>query len=158
MIDCIVNLPTKLFLNTQIPACLWFASNKRHGFNGARNRKNEILFIDARNFGHLINRRTREFSDEDIQKVAETYHEWRKKDGKYENIAGFCNSTPIEKVKELDYVLSPGRYVGLPEVEDDFDFAERFTALKSEFEEQLKEEKKLNKRILENLSKIDYEK
>ncbi len=157
LVDCIVNLPAKLFLNTQIPACLWFLSNKRHGFNGDRNRAGEILFIDARNLGHLINRRTKEFTDEDISKISSTYHEWRKKDGEYKDTPAFCASTPIEKVKELDFVLSPGRYVGLPEEEDDFDFAERFTSLKAEFEEQLKEEEKLNKRISENLSKIDYE-
>lgn len=156
-VDCIVNLPAKLFLNTQIPACLWFLSNKRHGFNGDRNRAGEILFIDARNLGHLINRRTKEFTDEDISKISSTYHEWRKQGGDYKDIPAFCASTPIEKVKDLDYVLSPGRYVGLPEEEDDFDFAERFTDLKAEFEEQLKEEEKLNKRISENLSKIDYE-
>jgi len=158
LMDCIVNLPTKLFLNTQIPACLWFASNKRHGFNGDRNRAGEILFIDARNLGHLVNRRTREFSDEDIQKIASTYHEWRKEDGGYKDIPAFCKSSKIEDVKKLDYVLSPGRYVGLPEEEDDFDFGERFASLKSEFEEQLKEETELNKRILQNLSKIEYEK
>jgi len=158
LIDCIVNLPTKLFLNTQIPACLWFASNKRHGFNGDRNRSGEILFIDARNFGHLINRRTREFSDEDIHKIASTYHEWRKEGGNYKDIPAFCKSSKIEEVKKLDYVLSPGRYVGLPEEEDDFDFSERFTSLKAEFEQQLKEETELNEQILQNLSKIEYEK
>lgn len=158
LIDCIVNLPTKLFLNTQIPACLWFASNKRHGFNGDRNRSGEILFIDARNLGHLINRRTREFSDEDIHKIASTYHEWRKEGGNYKDIPAFCKSSKIEEIKKLDYVLSPGRYTGLPEEEDDFDFSERFTSLKTEFEQQLKEETELNKRILQNLSKIEYEK
>ena len=154
IVDCIVNLPTKLFLNTQIPACLWFVSNKRHGFNGDRKRKDEILFIDAGELGHLINRRTREFSDEDIAKVANTYHEWRKKNGNYADIPGFCASVKTEKVKELDYVLSPGRYVGLAQTEDDFDFEERFTELKAEFESQIKEEAKLNKRILRNLENI----
>ena len=154
IVDCIVNLPAKLFLNTQIPACLWFVSNKRHGFNGDRNRTGEILFIDANELGHLINRRTKEFTEEDIGKITGTYHQWRKKDGKYENSPGFCASVPVEKVKELDYVLSPGRYVGLAEVEDDFNFEERFTALKAEFEAQLKEETKLNRRILKNLAKI----
>ncbi|NLB82389.1 MAG: SAM-dependent methyltransferase, partial [Clostridiaceae bacterium] len=157
LVDCIVNLPAKLFLNTQIPACLWFLSNKRHSFNDERNRAGEILFIDARDLGHLINRRTKVFADEDIAKISDTYHEWRKENSKYKDIPGFCASTPIEKVKELDYVLSPGRYVGLPEEDDDFDFDERFTGLKAEFEEQLKEEAQLNKRILQNLSKIDYE-
>ena len=157
IVDCIVNLPAKLFLNTQIPACLWFISDKRHGYNVDRKRDDEILFIDAGELGHLINRRTREFSDEDISKIADTYHQWRMKDGKYKDVPGFCNSTPIEKIKELDYVLSPGRYVGLPEEEDDFDFGTRFTELKAEFEAQIEEEKKLNKRILENLEKVKWE-
>ncbi|RPJ06979.1 MAG: SAM-dependent DNA methyltransferase, partial [Spirochaetaceae bacterium] len=120
LVDCIINLPAKLFLNTQIPACLWFLSrNKANG--NFRNRTDEILFIDARNEGHLINRRTKEFSEEDISKITSTYHNWRNPRGKYEDIKGFCNSASIERVKELDYVLTPGRYVGLPEEEDDFD-------------------------------------
>jgi type I restriction enzyme M protein len=153
LIDCIVNLPAKLFLNTQIPAALWFLSRNRN--NGKfRDRHDEILFIDARNLGHLINRRTRELSREDIQQIANTYHNWRNPDGNYEDVPGFCASASIEKVKELDYVLTPGRYVGLPDNDDDFDFNERFTALKAELEEQLKEEARLNEIILENLSKI----
>jgi type I restriction enzyme M protein len=160
LIDCIVNLPAKLFLNTQIPAALWFLSRNRT--NGKfRNRSKEILFIDARNLGHLINRRTRELSngsenpeDNDIAKIAGTYHNWRNPDGRYEDIPGFCASVSIERVRELDYVLTPGRYVGLPDEEDDFNFNERFTALKAEFEAQLKEEERLNKLILENLNKI----
>lgn len=153
LIDCIVNLPAKLFLNTQIPASLWFMSRNRS--NGKfRNRSNEILFIDARNLGHLINRRTRELSKEDIAQIANTYHNWRNPDGNYEDIKGFCASASKERVAELDYVLTPGRYVGLAEEEDDFDFAERFTSLKAEFEAQLKEEAELNKKIEENLAKI----
>lgn len=151
LIDCIVNLPAKLFLNTQIPAALWFMNRSR--ING-HPRKSEILFIDARNMGHLINRRTRELSHEDIQKIADTYHAWRTGEGNYEDIKGFCASAPIERVKELDYVLTPGRYVGLPDEEDDFDFKERFSALKAEFEAQLLEEAALNKAIAENLAKV----
>jgi type I restriction enzyme M protein len=153
LIDCIVNLPAKLFLNTQIPAALWFLSRNRT--NGKfRDRSHEILFIDARNLGYLINRRTRELSQEDIGKIAETYHRWRNPNGNYEDVAGFCASVSIERVKELDYVLTPGRYVGLPDDEDDFDFHERFAALKAELEEQLKEEERLNKMIAANLNKI----
>ena len=289
LVDCIVNLPAKLFLNTQIPASLWFLS--RNKANGKfRNRTDEILFIDARNMGHLINRRTREFSADDIAAIAGTYHNWRSapqppeggakkpsvlksanpalyeklnikakemrnnstqaeallweklrnkelgvkfrqqhiinkfivdfcsiekaliievdgeihekqkeadvqrtrilknegysvirftnneilKDinsviskikgkllsppsggrGAYEDVKGFCNSASIERVKELDYVLTPGRYVGLPDDEDDFDFNERFSKLKTEFEEQLKEEARLNALIAENLGKV----
>lgn len=153
LVDCIVNLPAKLFLNTQIPACLWFLS--RNKTNGKfRNRADEILFIDARNLGHLINRRTREFSSEDIARIAGTYHAWRNADGKYENIPGFCAAVGLERVRELDHVLTPGRYVGLPDEEDDFDFKERFAQLKAEFEAQLKEETKLNALIAEGLAKV----
>ncbi len=153
LVDCIVNLPAKLFLNTQIPASLWFLSrNKANG--GYRNRVDEILFIDARNEGTLINRRTKELRQEDIQKIARTYHEWRKVGGAYEDVKGFCNSASVERVRDLDYVLTPGRYVGLADDEDDFDFNERFTALQSEFASQLEEEVKLNQAILENLKKV----
>jgi len=152
LVDCIVNLPTKLFLNTQIPASLWFLNRNK------MNRREEILFIDARNMGRLINRRTRELSAEDILEIANTYHKWRTADDHYEDIKGFCNSAPIERVQELDYVLTPGRYVGLPDDEDDFDFNERFTKLKAEFEAQLQEETELNQKILENLAKVELKK
>ena len=158
LVDCIVNLPAKLFLNTQIPASLWFMSRNRT--NGKyRDRSQEILFIDARNMGHLINRRTLELSKEDIQLIADTYHNWRDREGghkgsPYIDVKGFCNVASIERVKELDYVLTPGRYVGLADEEDDFDFEERFTSLKAEFKQQLKEEAVLNARIAKNLEKI----
>jgi type I restriction enzyme M protein len=153
VIDCIVNLPAKLFLNTQIPAPLWFMSRNRTNCK-FRNRSNEILFIDARNLGHLINRRTKELSHEDVKQITDTYHNWRNPNGSYQDISGFCASVSIERVKELDYVLTPGRYVGLPDDEDDFNFVERFNALKTEFEAQLVEEEKLNKAITENLSRV----
>jgi len=160
LVDCIVNLPAKLFLNTQIPASLWFMSRNRTSTSSAtgsgkfRDRSNEILFIDARHLGHLINRRTLELSQEDIDKITDAYHNWRSTNGKYEDIAGFCAAASITKVKELDYVLTPGRYVGLPDDEDDFNFNERFSALKAELETQIAEEQTLNKVIAENLSKI----
>jgi type I restriction enzyme M protein len=149
LIDCIINLPTKLFLNTQIPACLWFLNRDIN-----RPRKGNILFIDARNLGFLINRRTRDLSDDDLNKISDTYHNWVKGNGSYQDIAGFCKSVPLANIKELDYVLTPGRYIGLPDDEDDFDFTERFTKLKTELEEQIKEEALLNERILLNLSKL----
>lgn len=151
LIDCVVNLPAKLFLNTPIPAALWFLNRTRK--NG-HPRNGEILFIDARNLGHLINRRARELSREDIQKISETYHAWRTGDGDYKDAKGFCISAPLKRVEELDYVLTPGRYVGLPEEEDDFNFTERFAALKAEFEAQLIEEAKLNQSIAENLARV----
>lgn len=154
VIDCIVNLPAKLFLNTQIPAALWFMRRDRVGSTKYKDRSNEILFIDARNLGHLINRRTKVLSDEDIKLITDTYHNWRNQDGEYEDVAGFCASVTLDKVAELDYVLTPGRYVGLADDEDEFDFKERFTSLKTEFEAQLAEEAKLNQAIAENLAKV----
>lgn len=152
-IDCIVNLPAKLFLNTQIPASLWFMSRNR--INGKfRNRTGEILFIDARNLGHLINRRTKELSEDDIKTISDTYHNWRNPKGSYEDVKGFCASATKDRVAELDYVLTPGRYVGLADEEEDFDFVERFSSLKAEFEAQLKEEAQLNERIATNLQKV----
>ncbi len=181
LIDCIVNLPAKLFLNTQIPAALWFMRRKTHhpalkgippreGNNGGRNFRdtsNEILFIDARNLGHLINRRNRELSKEDIDLIASTYHNWRNspplegcpEDGVvYNDIPGFCASVTLDKVRELDYVLTPGRYVGLPDEEDDFNFVERFTSLKETLNAQLAQEAELNTIIAENLAKIELPK
>jgi len=149
LVECIVNLPDKLFLNTHIPVCLWL-------INKDKKRKGQILFIDAGDLGELINRRTRILKSEDIRKIADTYHEWQKgNDGNYQDLAGFCKSAFLEEVKNLDYVLNPSRYVGLPDKEDDFDFEELFTQLKAEFIEQLKEEESLNKLIVENLTKID---
>jgi type I restriction enzyme M protein len=149
IVDCIVNLPSKLFLNTQIPASLWFLRKNK------TTRKGQILFIDARDMGQLINRRQRVLTKEDIRKIADTYHKWQKEDGSHQDIKGFCKSATIEEVRALDYVLTPGRYVGLPDEDDDFDFEERFLKLKAEFLEQLKEEKRLNKVILKNLEKIN---
>ncbi len=156
LVDCIVNLPTKLFLNTQIPACLWFLSkNKANG--GYRSRQHEILFIDARNMGRLINRRTRELTQEDIDLIASTYHNWRNIDGDYKDVPGFCKSATIEEVAALDYVLTPGRYVGLPEEEDDFDYEERIKQLTRELKQQMEESQRLDRAIAENLRKIGIE-
>ncbi|HKL85295.1 MAG TPA: class I SAM-dependent DNA methyltransferase [Treponemataceae bacterium] len=153
LVDCIVNLPAKLFLNTQIPASLWFLNRNKSNKN-THHRRDEILFIDARNEGVLINRRTKELTPADIKKITNTYHEWSKAKGKYQDIKGFCNSASLERVKELDYVLTPGRYVGLAQEDDDFDFTERFESLQAEFNAQLLEEKKLNQAILKNLKKV----
>lgn len=145
LIDAIVNLPAKLFLNTQIPATIWFMKRGRS--------TKDILFIDARNMGQLINRRTKEFSHEDTDYIASVYHNWKVQEN-YEDIKGFCKSAPQTEVQELNYVLTPGRYVGLEEVDDEFDFKERFTTLQSELKEQMEEEQALNQRINDNLAKV----
>lgn len=130
--------------------------NKTNG--GFRKRVNEILFIDARNMGFLVNRKNRELSEDDIALIAGTYHNWRATPdtatGKYEDVAGFCKVASIDEVRKLNYVLSQGRYVGLADEEDDFNFEERFNSLKVELEMQIVEEAELNKRIAENLNKI----
>lgn len=102
----------------------------------------------------MINRRSREFSAEDIATIAGAYHNWRNPDGNYEDVKGFCCSTSIEQVQELDYVLTPGSYVGLAVEDDDFDFKERFSQLKAEFEAQLQEEARLNTLIAESLGRV----
>lgn len=151
LIDCIVNLPTKLFLNTQIPACLWFISR------GKKQSTGEVLFMDARNLGFLINRKNRDLSQDDINLIANTYHNWRNKKAGYDDIQGFCKSATYAEIEALDFVLTPGRYIGLPDDEDEFDFKERYTSLKAQLQAQLQEEKQLNKAIETNLNNLIIE-
>lgn len=146
LVDCIVNLPAKLFLNTQIPATIWFMKRGRI--------TKDILFIDARNMGELINRRTKEFSHDDTDYIAKAYHNWKTGSDEYEDIKGFCKSASLDEVKSLNYVLTPGRYVGLEEIDDEFDFKERFQTLHLELQKQMQEEILLNQRINENLDKV----
>lgn len=158
LIECIVTLPGQLFYSTQIPVCLWFIT-KNKAKNGKRERSGEILFIDARNLGHMATRTLKEFSQEDIQKVATTYHAWRgTKEETYEDILGFCKAATLEEVQEHDYILTPGRYVGLEEEEDDGEpFEEKMERLTSELAEQFKESKKLEGQIRKALGGIGYE-
>ncbi|TLD80878.1 SAM-dependent DNA methyltransferase [Helicobacter sp. MIT 05-5293] len=148
LIECIINLPAKLFLNTQIPACLWFIRRGKSHTN--------TLFIDARNCGQLINRKNRILRQEDIETIAETYHKWQKNAG-YEDIKGFCKSASIEEIAKLGFVLTPGRYVGLAEDEQDFDFESEFSRLKVELEKQIAEEQILSEKILQNLALLGGE-
>ena len=156
LVDSIVALPSKLFYNTQIPACLWFLRR------GKKKRKDEVLFIDARDMGKDLDRSTRELTKKEILKISDTYHAWRDDEteqndfGNYEDIAGFCKSATIKEIEKNNFVLTPGRYVGIPEKEDDFDFEERMDKLTSELSEQMEKEKELNEEIKNNLEKIGY--
>jgi type I restriction enzyme M protein len=118
LVDCIVALPEKLFFNTGIPVALWFVSKDRHG-DGHRKRDGEVLFIDARKLGTMVSRKLRELTEEDIAQIAGTYHAWRNQDGAYKDVAGFAKSASAKDIARHDFVLTPGRYVGVPELEND---------------------------------------
>jgi len=154
LVDCIVALPKQLFYNTGIPACIWFLSRKRTG-NGDRKRTGEILFIDTSEVGYMEDKTHRVFSDDDIAKIAGTYHEWRKPDGKYEDVKGFCKSANIEKITKHNFVLTPGRYVGLNDEEDDgIPFAEQMEEYLIDLSGQIAQEKKLDEEIKKQLNNI----
>lgn len=156
LIDCMVSLPAQLFYNTGIPACLWFMARDRKN-NKFRNRENEILFIDARKLGVMINRRNRDLTEEDIEKITSVYHSWRNIDGNYADIQGFCKAATLEEVRNNNYVLTPGRYVGTEEEEDDgIDFTEKMKALTTQLEEQFKQSAELEVQIRENLKSIGF--
>jgi len=157
LVDCIVALPKQLFYNTGIPACIWFISRKRIG-NDDRKRAGEILFIDASEVGHMADKTHREFSEEDIAKISETYHEWRKRDGKYEDVKGFCKSAGMEEITKHNFFLTPGRYVGVKDEEDDgIPFEEKISGLTAKLTEQMNEEKKLDEEIKKQLKKVGYD-
>jgi type I restriction enzyme M protein len=158
VVDCIVALPDKLFYTTAIPACLWILNRNKQTNPKHRSRKHEFLFIDARKLGQLVDRRHRELTDEDINKIAETYHNWRNKDGKYEDIKGFCKSVAIDELREHEYILTPGRYVGIEEAEDDgIDFEEKMENLTSELSELFAKSRHLEEEIKKNLRGLGYE-
>ncbi len=150
LVDCIVTLPSQLFFNTGIPACLWFVSRDRAIRHG------KVLFIDGRNMGQMINRRNRELSPEDIAQISEAYHHFKTDNGKYEDVAGFCKVAALDEIKERDFVLTPGRYVGSEEVEEDDEaFKEKIERLTAELSEQFAKSHELEAKIKENLAKID---
>jgi type I restriction enzyme M protein len=150
LVECIIALPSQLFYTTQIPVSLWFITKDKE-------RKGEVLFIDARNMGEMISRKTRELTDDDIQKIAQTVHNWQKDDD-YEDIPGFCKSAENEEIKENDYILTPGRYVGMEELEQDSEpFDDKMERLTGELSELFKESEKLEEEIKKNLKGIGYE-
>ena len=158
IVDCMIALPGQLFFNTQIPACIWIMAKDKAGKrDGRRNRKNEVLFIDARNMGEMISRVQRAFSDEDILQLASIYHSWRNKDKGYSDQAGLCKSVTLEEIKSHDYVLTPGRYVGIAKVKDDgIPFHEKMEKLTKELKDSFVESKKLEKQIKKNLAGIGF--
>jgi len=156
-----IALPGQLFFTTQIPVCLWFISRSKKvdADRGFRDRQGETLFIDARKMGTLVDRVHRDLSDDEIAEIARTYHSWRGevKDGDYEDKAGFCKSATLEEIKSHDYVLTPGRYVGAAEPEDDgIPFEEKMMGLTQTLYQQMKEAEKLDAAIRKNLEGLGY--
>ena len=158
LVDCMVALPGQLFYSTMIPVCLWFvARNKNDGKR--RDRRGETLFIDARKMGTMIDRAHRELTKEEVTKIASTYHAWRgdKKAGDYEDVAGFCKSATLEEIQSHGHVLTPGRYVGAEEVEDDGEpFEDKMKRLVGELSEQFAESARLESAIKTNLRGLGY--
>jgi len=192
LVDCMVALPGQLFFSTPIPVCLWFLTRNKNpkgfqkplGFD-ERDRRGETLFIDARKMGVLIDRVHRDLTEEDIAKIADTYHAWKKSgtmirddlltdyDGKgknhspshnqtnhsadYVDVAGFCKSSTLKEIQEQGYVLTPGRYVGPAELEeDDEPFEQKMARLTMELETQFEESENLQKTIRKNLKSLTY--
>jgi type I restriction enzyme M protein len=158
VIDCMIALPGQLFYSTQIPACLWFlAKDKSNGIapdRKLRDRRGEVLFIDARKLGFMVDRTRKEFSDADIAKISDTYHAWRLGEG-YADIPGFCKSASLEEIRSHGHVLTPGRYVGAEAAEEDeTPFAERFAALQEQLEVQFSEAEKLTATIRARLAGV----
>lgn len=150
LVDCIIAMPTNLFYTVTVPCSIWI-------INRNKNLKEKTLFINATNLGTMVTRRLRELSEDDIKKIADTYHNYQN-DENYENIKGFCYSSTTDEIKSNDYVLTPGRYVGVEETEDDgIPFEEKMKTITSELSKQFEESYKLEKEIKKNLKAIGYE-
>lgn len=162
LVECMVALPGQLFTNTQIPACIWFLTkNKKTEKNTSnrklRDRKGEVLFIDARNMGYMKDRVLRDFTQKDLDKITTTFHNWQSGKG-FEAEAGFCYSSKLEELQKHDFVLTPGRYVGaVAEEEDNEPFSNKMARLTSQLKKQFEEGDKLEKEIKKNLEGLGYE-
>ena len=160
VVDAMVALPGQLFYSTQIPACLWFLARSRGGDDGRfRDRRGEVLFIDARKLGVMVDRTHRELTAEEIARIASTYHAWRSEDGagNYADVAGFCKSASLEEVRKHDHVLTPGRYVGVePQPEDGEPFEEKMARLTAQWQEQRAEAARLDAAIEANLASLGF--
>ncbi|GGH11347.1 hypothetical protein GCM10008013_03080 [Paenibacillus segetis] len=153
-----MTLPGQLFYSTQIPVCVWLVS-KNKTKTGKRARNGEILFIDARKLGYMADRTHKEFANEDIDQITKAFHTWRgTSDEAYGDVQGFCKAAKLDEVRNNDYILTPGRYVGLEEVEDDGEpFEEKMARLTSELSEQFAKSKELEQQIRQALGGIGYE-
>ena len=161
LVECMIALPGQLFTNTQIPACIWFLTkDKTNGLvrnEKKRDRRGELLFIDARQLGYMKDRVLRDFTAADIAKVSDTFHAWQR-GGAYEDVPGFCYSASLDDIKKHDFVLTPGRYVGAEEQEDDGEpFAEKMARLTEQLREQFAESARLEAEIKRNLGGLGYE-
>jgi len=161
LVDCMVALPGQLFYTTQIPVCLWFLtkSKKADSERGFCSREGETLFIDARKIGEMISRKQKELTDDNIEAIAKTYHDWRgqTQSSEYEDQAGYCKSATLEEIRKNDYVLTPGRYVGAPRLEDDgIPFETKMTEMSRTLYAQMAESAKLDAVIRENLEVLGY--
>ena len=162
LVECMVALPGQLFTNTQIPACIWFLTKNKKGGNfpgqqGKRDRRGETLFIDARNLGFMKDRVLRDFTNDDIAKIADVFHAWQSSTG-YEDEKGFCFSAKLEDMQKHEYVLTPGRYVGAADAEEDSEpFPEKMQRLTAQLKSQFEESDRLEKAIKDNLAGIGYE-
>jgi len=161
-VDCMIAMPGQLFYSTQIPVCLWILSRNKSA-NGHRDRRGEVLFLDARNLGHMVDRVRREFSEGDIEKIAGTYRRWRAKPEvmevkgwePYADKAGFCKSADLETIRKYDHVLTPGRYVGAAEAEDDgVPFEEKFEALVKTLTQQAASSTALSDALIERFARV----
>ncbi len=158
LVDCVVAMPDKLFYSTQIPACLWFIARDKQN-RRLRDRRGEVLFIDARKLGPMIDRRHRELSEEDMERIAGTYHAWRGDAGAgaYEDVPGFCKAATLEEVAAQGFVLTPGRFVGAAAAEDDGEgFEVTMSRLTAELREQFAESARLEAAIEANLKELGY--
>ena len=156
LVDCMVALPGQLFYSTQIPACLWFLARDRRG-GKFRDRTGEVLFIDARKLGRMVDRTHRELTDEDVTRIADTYHSWRNGADTYTDVPGFCKSATLEEVRKHGHVLTPGRYVGAEaQVEDEEPFEDKMKRLTAQLRQQQAEAAKLDKAIADNLKALGF--
>ena len=163
LVSCMVALPSQLFRSTGIPACLWFfAKDKGSGGNGAVDRTGQVLFIDARELGFMIDRAQRSLADDDIAKIADTFHAWRGSESArgngidYEDAPGFCRSVTLQEIKDSDYALTPGRYVGAPEIEDDGEpIEEKIERLTKELFAAFDESSRLEAEVRHQLGRFD---